>query len=106
MAQQTLQQHRETQQAFEDETFRNLKRKVGEVLKIVITIGAFLLSIGVAYGNLNAKDAEFQNRLHMVEQASKDRDAYLKQDLQEIKDHLYKIEEYLRDGSNRPTNRP
>ena len=93
-------------QQFEDHAFRNLKRRANELIKILVTLGALLLSIGVAYGTLTAKDAELSNRMQAVEQSSKERDQDIKSDLTEIKGQLHKIEEYLRNGSNRPSNQP
>ena len=80
------------------------KERAHDVIKIVASIGAILISIGLAYGNLMAKDDAFESRLKAVETASRDRDEYIQKDLAEIKAHLHNIEVYLRNGSNRSDN--
>ena len=80
------------------------KERAHEVVKIVASIGAILISIGLAYGNLTARTAEFENRLKAVEISSRERDEYMQKDLAEIKAHIHNVEVYLRNGSNRPDN--
>ena len=78
--------------------------KAHDVVKLVASIGAILISIGLAYGNLTAKTSEFENRLKAVEASSKERDDHIQRDLADIKSQLSDIEGFLRNGSNRPNN--